>query len=382
MSWPLRGKYAIVAVAEAGVGLAEGRSPAGLMAEAAQRALVEAGLRKQDVDGLFSTSAYYYMPAMTLGEYLGIRPRHTDTVSLGGCSFVAMLGHACAAIEAGLCNVALIAYGSTQRSDKGKLVSMSEILPYEVPYGPIWPTSAYALIAQRHMAQYGTTSEQLAEVAVATRKWAMLTDNAFMREPITVEDVVRSPMISSPLHRLDCCLVTDGGGAVVVMAADRARRLPTRPVYVWGVAEGFTHRNISAMTDMTVSAAAQTGPRAFEMAGVGHGDVDFCEIYDSFTINVPIVLEDLGFCKKGEGGAFVSGQRTAPGGGFPVNTNGAGLSYTHPGMLGIFLVIEAVRQLRGEAGRRQVSDARVGLVHGIGGSLAAGATAILANDPG
>ena len=375
----LRGKTAIVGIGESDIRLGHNKSPVGLMAEATERALADAGLEKGDIDGLFSASAYYYMPTMTLAEYLGIRPRYTDSTTIGGCSFVAHLQHAAAAIEAGLCRVALIAYGSTQRSDAGKLVSMSEHSPYELPYGPMYPISAYAMMAQRHMYEFGTTSEQLAEVAVATRKWAQLNPKALMREPLTIDDVLASPLISTPFHRLDCCLVTDGGGAVIVTSAETARTLRKPPVYILGTGEAHTHRNIVAAPSFTTTAAAESGPRAFEMAGVTHADIDVCEIYDAFTFNVIVALEDLGFCRKGEGGPFVSGQRTAPGGDFPVNTSGGGLSYCHPGMLGMFLLIEAVEQLRHEAGARQVADAEIALVHGIGGVMAAGATAILSN---
>lgn len=375
----LRGKVAIVGIGESDISIEHNKSPIGLTAEAVTRALDDAGLDKSDVDGLFSASAYYYMPTMTLGEYLGIRPRYTDSTAIGGCSFIAHLQHAAAAIDAGLCRVALIAYGSTQRSDRGKLVSGSEPFPYEAPFGPLFPISAYAMMAQRHMYEFGTTSEQLAEVAVATRKWAMLNPKALMRTPITIDDVLASPMISSPFHRLDCCLVTDGAGAVIVTSADVAKSLRKPPVYVLGTGEAHWHRNVVAAQSFTTTAGAESGPRAMEMAGVTHADIDVVQIYDAFTYNVIVSLEDLGFCKKGEGGHFVSGQRTAPDGDFPLNTSGGGLSYCHPGMLGMFLLIEAVRQLRHEAGERQVRDAEVALVHGIGGLMAACATAVLSN---
>jgi acetyl-CoA acetyltransferase len=236
------------------------------------------------------------------------------------------------------------------------------------------------MAAMRHMHEFGTTSEQLAEIAVATRKWATLNPAATMRDPIGVADVLASPLISSPLHLLDCCLVTDGGGAVVLTTAERAKDLPSRPVHVRGYGETLTHATIANMPDLTLTGAQQSGRVAMGMAGVRHDEIDVVEIYDSFTITVLLTLEALGFCGRGEGGAFVSGQRTAPGGEFPLNTNGGGLSYAHPGMYGLFVLIEAVRQLRGEAGERQVPDARIALAHGTGGVLASTVTCILSRD--
>jgi acetyl-CoA acetyltransferase len=236
------------------------------------------------------------------------------------------------------------------------------------------------MAAMRHMHQYGTRPEQLAEVAVATRKWASLNPNAYKRDPITIDDVLNSPFIAEPLHLLDCCLVTDGGGAVVVTSAERARDCRKGPVWVLGAAETHTHMTISNMPDLTRTGAATTAPRAMSQAGLRPDDFDVVEIYDSFTITVLLTLEALGFCGRGESGAFVSGQRTAPGGEFPLNTNGGGLSYCHPGMYGIFLLIEAVRQLRGEADVRQVPNARLALVHGTGGVLSSAATCVLGRD--
>jgi acetyl-CoA acetyltransferase len=377
----ISGRTAIVGASEVDTFQTSGRSPVGLMAVAAKRALDDAGLTAADVDGLFTSSSYYAMPTLTLGEYLGVRPRFVDSTGIGGCSFIAHLAHAAAAIEAGLCEVALVAYGSTQRSDRGKLVSMAEWLPYEQPYGLIHPVSAFGMIAHRHMAEYGTTSEQLAQVAVSAREWALRTPDAPYREPLTVDDVLASPMIASPLHKLDCCLVTDGGGAVVVTSAERARDLRADPVYLVGAGEAQNHRHVSQMPNLTATAAADSAARAFAMAGVDHGAVDTVHLYDAFTISLLILLEDLGFCPKGEGGAFVGEGRIGPGGSLPVNTNGGGLSYCHPGMLGMFLLVEAVRQLRGQAGDRQVPGARVSLVHGMGMTLAAHATAILATEP-
>ena len=319
-----------------------------------------------------------------LAEYLGIQPKYTDSTNIGGSSFEAHIEHAVAGIEAGLFNVALITYGSTQRSDRqrGRETPFFRLTEqYEGPFGLPTPVGAYALAAMRHMAEYGTTSQQLAEVAVATRKWAMLNEKALMRDPITIEDVLNSRWIAEPLHLLDCCLITDGGGAVVVTSAARARHTRKAPVWVLGHGEAHTHNTIMNIPDLAVhQAAVASGHRAFAMAGLTPADIDIVEIYDSFTITVLLTLEALGFCARGEGGAFVSGQRTAPGGPFPMNTNGGGLSFTHPGMYGIFLLIEATRQLRGECGARQVEGARLALAHGTGGVLSSAATVLLGKD--
>ena len=377
----LRAGAAIVGVAESDLGeVGPGFTPLDLIGQATSRALDDAGLEKVDVDGLFSASAYYHMPTLSVGEYLGIRPRYSDATNMGGSSFVSHLFHAASAINAGFCEVALIAYGSTQRSASGRLVSGSEALPYEAPYKPRYPVSAYALAASRHMHEYGTTREQLAEVAVAAREWAKLNPKAFMRDDLSVEDVIDSRMVSSPLSILDCCLVTDGGGAALVTSAERARGLAKAPAYLLGAGEAHWHRNISQMPDLTTSAAAESGTRAYERARLGPEDMDVVMLYDAFTINTVLFLEDLGFCEKGEGGPFVSGDRISPGGELAVNTNGGGLSYNHPGMYGLLLLVEAVRQLRGECGERQVADTNVALVHGNGGVLSSQVTAILGSE--
>jgi acetyl-CoA acetyltransferase len=375
-------QIALAGVAESDLGKVPGKTAIQLAAEASARALADAGLTKADVDGLF-TFGFGRMGSVQFGEYLRIRPRYSDSSFMGGSTPVAFVGHAAAAIAAGLCEVALVCYGSTQASDAARRLGGAAEDPrlpssqYERPFGMPTPLGAYALAATRHMAIYGTTAEQLAEIAVATRAWASLNPVAMMRDPLTIADVLGSPVIASPLHRLDCCLVTDGGGALVITTRERARDLRRPPVSVLGVAETHTHQIISQMPDLTVTGAAHTGPRAFAMAGLTPRDIDVTEIYDSFTITVLLTLEDLGFCKKGEGGAFVSRQRTAPGGEFPLNTQGGGLSYCHPGVFGIFTVIEGVRQLRGECGARQVAGARTALCHGTGGVLSASGTVIL-----
>jgi len=377
----LRGKAAVVGVAESVLGeVGPGLTPLDLIGQATVRALDDAGLEKGDVDGLFSSSAYYHMATLSVGEYLGIQPRYSDATSMGGSSFVSHLFHAAAAIDAGLCEVALIAYGSTQRSGGGRLVSASESSPYEAPYRPRYPVSMYALATSRHMYEYGTTREQLAEVAVAAREWAKLNPKAFARDDLTVEDVLDSRMVSSPLSVLDCCLVTDGGAAAVVTSAERARELGKPPVYLLGAGEAHWHRNISEMPDLTTTAATESAPRAYEMAGVSQRDMDVVMLYDAFTINTVMFLEDLGFCQKGEGGSFVSGGRISPGGELAVNTSGGGLSYNHPGMYGLMLIVEAVRQLRGEGGKRQVEGAETALVHGNGGVFSSQVTAVLGTE--
>jgi acetyl-CoA acetyltransferase len=381
----LRGAAAVVGVAESDLGdVGPGRYAIELAAQAAVRALAEAELRPADVDGLFSVVAGHTMSTLDVGEYLGVRPRYTDTTMTGGSAFVSQLHHAALAIAAGRCEVALIVYGSTPRADsaradggQGRVSSVIEPPEYESMYKPRSPLADYALAAARHMYEYGTTLEQLADVAVAARRWAQLNPKAFVRDPLSVSDVMASRVLASPLRALDCCLVTDGGGAVVVTSAARARSLPQEPVYVLGAGEAHWHKAISQMPSLTTTATVDSARRAFEMAHITADDVDVVQLYDAFTINTILFLEDMGFCSKGEGGAFVSDGRIAPGGELPVNTNGGGLSYGHPGMYGIFTIIEAVRQLRADCGERQVEDATIAVAHGNGGWLSAQATAVL-----
>ncbi|MGA5699195.1 acetyl-CoA acetyltransferase [Peterkaempfera bronchialis] len=381
MSAGLRGRTAVVGVAESDLGeVGPGLTPLDLAAQAAHAALAEAGLTTREVDGLFTASSDYPAAALDTAEYLGVRPRYLDGSVVGGSSFVSHLLHAAGAIEAGLCEVALITYGSTQRSAAGRLVARTRLTPYEAPYRPRFPVTMYALAASRHMHEFGTTREQLADVAVAARQWARLNPKAFLRGPLTRADVLASRPVSSPLTVRDCCLVTDGGGAVVLTSAERARDLPQRPAYLLGVGEATTHQTISQMPDLTTTAAALSGPRAFAAAGLTPAEVDVVQLYDAFTINTVLLLEDLGFCAKGEGGAFVADGRIAPGGALPVNTSGGGLSYCHPGMFGIFLIIEAVRQIRGECGDRQQPGVEVALAHGNGGVLSSQVTALFGSE--
>ena len=281
------------------------------------------------------------------------------------------------AIALGLCNVAVIAYGSTQRSVGRKQASVREVNPYETPFKPFLPSSAYAMAASRHMHEFGTTREQMAEVAVAAREWALLNPAAWEKKPLTIADVLGARMVSYPFTVRDCCLVTDGGGAIVITIA-RPRQLAEKAAGLCArLGPATTHANISSMPDLTVTGALESGRQAYAMAGLKPADIDVLELYDAFTINTILFLEDLGFCKKGEGGAFVSGGRIAPGGSLAVNTNGGGLSYCHPGMYGLFLLIEAVRQLRGECGARQVTDGETAMAHGNGGVLSSQSTVIL-----
>ena len=353
--------------------------------EAALNALDDAGLSLADVDGLFTAGAGF-AATLQVAEYLGIQPRYTDSTSVGGSSFVMHVEHAAAAISAGLIDVALITHGETGYSNRFRKVSRAAMDPwfpaaqFEMPYHVGGPPGTYALACMRHMHQYGTTHEQLAEIAVATRKWAMLNPKALMRDPLTIDDVLSSRWITYPFHLLDCCLVTDAGGAIVLTSVERAKDCRKKPVWVLGSGEAHTHWTLANMPDLTTTPASISGPRAFEMAGVRHEEIDVVEVYDSFTYTALVTLEALGFCKPGEGGAFVSGQRTAPGGDFPLNTNGGGLSYTHPGMYWMFLLIEAIRQLRGECGERQVADAKLACVNGTGGALSSTGTLILGVD--
>lgn len=355
-------------------------------AKVARAALDDAGLGMSDVDGLL-TAGVWGMPGpgslmpLTVGEYLGITPRFMDGTNIGGSAFEVHVAHAALAIEAGYCDVALIVYGSAQRTARSRSLGgrpTGLTFQYEVPYGLATPVGSYALAAMRYLHQYGGRPEDLAEVAVSARRWAQLNEAAMMREPLSVDDVLASPMICDPLHVRDCCLATDGAGAVVMTTAERARDLKSRAVRVLGYGEAQESWLISEMEDLAwLKSAAMSSERAFAMAGVSRGDIDVLQVYDSFTITVLLTLEALGYCGRGEAAAFMKGGRIGPGGGLPVNTSGGGLSCLHPGMYGLFLIIEAVRQLRGECGRRQVANAELALVHGTGGHLSSGGTCIL-----
>jgi acetyl-CoA acetyltransferase len=373
-----RGAAAIVGVAESDLGAAAAEtSPIDLMAQGVHRALADCGLALRDVDGLVCATAQSRTSGLSLAEYLGISPAFIDTTILGGSSFMFHVAHAQAALQLGLCRVAVIAYGSTQRTIGRRQASVREYNPYETPFRPFLPSTAYALAASRHMFQYGTTREQLAAVAVAARQWALKNPVAWEKKPLSIPEVLSARMISYPFTVRDCCLVTDGGGAIVLTLADRARTLKKPPAFVLGCGQAITHANISSMPDLTVTGALASGRAAYRMAGLGPADIDVLELYDAFTINTILFLEDLGFCPKGEGGPFVADGHIAPGGALPVNTNGGGLSYCHPGMYGLLLLIEAVRQLRGECGDRQIADCETAIAHGNGGVLSSQSTVIL-----
>lgn len=374
-----RGSVAIVGAAESDLGeVGPGFSAIDLMAQAAGRAVQDAGLAVKDVDAIFCATTQSRMSGLALAEYLGLPAAYVDSTSTGGSSFLLHLARAQMAIEAGVCHVALIAYGSTQRSGGGRKNSATlEFNPYESPFRPFNPPTAYAMAAARHMYELGTTREQFAAVAVAARQWALLNPMAWEKAPLTIEQVLSSRMVCDPLTVRDCCLVTDGGGALIVTSAERAKLLAKPPVFLLGSGHCTTHHSISSMPDLVRTGAVQSGALAYESAGLGPADVDVAMLYDAFTINTLLFLEDLRFCRKGEGGAFVEGGRIAPGGALAVNTNGGGLSYCHPGMYGLLLLVEAVRQVRGECGARQVEGAQVALAHGNGGVLSSQATVLL-----
>jgi acetyl-CoA acetyltransferase len=388
---PLRGAAAIVGVADAvdASGMLDGSVPQ-LEARMIRGALADAGLTLADVDGVCSNNALGWAASMELGERLGIQPRWTDSTQTGGSSFEIHVQHAAAAIALGQADVIVVAYAATPRSDHkagrggwGSRAAAPGATPqaeWEMPHGLRLPMGAYALSASRHMHEFGTTSEQLASIAVQTREWAAMNPRARLQDRITVDDVLASPMEASPLHKLDCCLVTDGAGAIVLASVERARDLAKAVVPVLGVGTCTTHSMISQMPDLTTTGGAVSGREAFAIAGLGPADVDVVELYDSFTITVLLALEDLGFCPKGEGGPFVADGPLAPGGPLPANTNGGGLAYTHPGQYGMFLLVEAVRQLRGEGGPRQVPGAEVAIAHGSGGVLSAISTVVLGTE--
>jgi acetyl-CoA acetyltransferase len=349
-------------------------------------ALDDAGLTLADVDGLCHAQS-----SMAVAEYLRITPKWTDSTNTGGSSFEIHAEHAAAAIAAGLCDVVVSVYANTPRSDRRRGTGFrgrpggwgppDPSMEWEAAFGLRRPMGPYAMAAARHMHEFGTTSEQLAEIAVSTRAWATMNPEARYRDPLTVDDVLASPLQVEPLHLLDCCLVTDGAGAFVMTSAERAKDLRKPPVYVLGAGTAHDHSAmISEMPDLTTTAGAISGPKAFAMAGIKADDVDVLMGYDSFTITALLHLEDLGFCAKGEGGAFVEDGRTAPGGSLPMNTNGGGLSYTHPGMYGMFLLTEATKQLRGECGERQVQGAEVAVAHGSGFILSCMSTIVLGTE--
>lgn len=376
---------AIVGAAETDtVGVIPDTSALQLHAEAARNALADAGIKKDEVDGILCAG----QSPVTVANYLGIVPSYVDGTNVGGCSFMIHVRHAVAAILAGYCEVALITHGESGRSRVGGGAQREPAggadLPgqFEAPFGPFGPPTLLPMGVVRYMKTYGLTEEQLATVAVVQRRWAGMNPRAMMRDPITVQDVLNSRLIAWPVHLLECCLVTDGGGALVLVSADRARAMgtPKKPVYVMGSGESCETPIVSQMAVFTSSAAFRvSGSNAFRSAGIEHRDVDHIMIYDAFA-HLPIYgLEDLGFLKPGEAGPFIADGRTAPGGELPLNTNGGGLSYTHTGMYGMFAIQESVRQVRGEAAA-QVPNVKISIAHGNGGMFAASGTLVLSNE--
>ena len=388
----LRRSVAIVGAAETDkLGTLPEHSRLSLHAEAARKAVADAGLKLTDVDGLFSTVA----GPNELSEYLGIVPRYVDGTGVGGCSYMIFVRHAVAAIAAGYCDVALIVHGESGRSwidMEAQGTPASPAGQFEAPYGVAGAPTSYSLPVLRHFHEFGTTKRQMSHVPEATREWALLNPKAIMHKagPITPEDVMASRVVCYPFNLLDCCLVADGGGALVLVAAERARDFPRPPVYVLGTGEATAHRQVAMMRDFTTSDSSRVAAAdAFREAGLGPGDIDHLMLYDAFSFTPMLFLEDLGFVPRGESGRFVADTHkspdgrtiypTGPGGRLPMNTNGGGLSYCHTGRYGMFALLEAVYQLRGEAGARQVAGIETSLVHGPGRQFAAAGTVILGN---
>jgi acetyl-CoA acetyltransferase len=385
----MRNRVAIVGVADTEVGVVPQYSATQLYVRAARLALEDAGITKDEVDGLITCASWaepYLYHAEMIAEYMQIFPRYCMGAPAGGGTTLAIMHHAASAIVTGMCNTVLVTMADSQVSglSRDKAVEMMSTAghpQFERPYGPPIP-AFYALLARAHEHAYGTTAEQRAAVAVACRKHASLNPAAQMRKPITVADVLASRMIADPLHLLDCSLVSDGGAAFIMTSAERARDFKHKPVYLLGVGEGHSHEHVTQALSLTTSAAKEAGGRAYTMAGLGPREVDVAELYDCFTPVVIIELEDLGFCPKGEGGRFVEGGRIELGGELPVNTHGGLLSHCHPGHPGsMFSITEAVRQLRGSCGTRQVEGAKIALVHGQGGIMSTHCTAIFGNEP-
>lgn len=390
MGHGLRNKTAIVGVGESDIGKVPNMTGLGLNAQAAKRALDDAGMKLSDIDGLLTAYSFtepYFMLGTVLCEYLGLKPRYCSSLIAGGASPAVMLGHAAAAIAAGMANTVLVCTGENRATGLSRDAAVSALAaavghPYfENHYGPSIP-GCYAMIARRYMHEYGITREQLAQVAVTTRRHAGLHPNSHMKQPISIADVLNSKPIASPLNILDCCLISDAAGAFIVTSAERARDCKGKPAYVLGVGEKHTHEFIVCAESLTQFGAEESGRDAYTMAGLGPGDVDVAQLYDCFSIVPVIELEELGFCKRGEGGAFYADGHADIGGKLPINTHGGMLSHAHAGATGGLLgIIEAVAQLRGGLGTRQVAGAEVALVHNEGGVLSSHCTVILANSP-
>jgi acetyl-CoA acetyltransferase len=380
MARDLRKKVAIIGAAETDtVGVIPDITQLGLHGQAAKNAINDAGIDKRQIDGLACAGE----SVVAVADYLDIQPRYIDGTSIGGSSFMIHVAHAVLALEAGYCTYVLITHGESGRSrvGRGGFGGGAATLPgqFEMPYGTMGPPNTFTVPIVAHMAKYGTTEEQLAAVSVATRQWAAKNPRAMMRDPITVEDVLNSRLIAWPVHLLECCLVTDGGGALLLTTADRARDGKQPPVYILGTGEGAENMMISTMHDFTAPRSFKTAAtRAFEQAGIERRDVDHLMLYDAFAHTPMYGLEALGFVGPGESGPFFAAGRSAPGGDLPINTNGGGLSYTHTGMYGMFALQESVRQLRGEAAA-QLPDVKVSIAHGPAGFFAGAGTVIMTN---
>ncbi|MFF2249216.1 acetyl-CoA acetyltransferase [Streptomyces sp. NPDC058142] len=380
-------RVAIAGIALSDCGRVDEATPYALHAQAARRAVTDAGLTPDVVDG-FASAGLGILAPVEAAEYLGLKPRWVDSTSVGGSTWEVMAAHAADAIAQGHARAVLLVYGSTARADIKARRRTSNLsfgargpLQFEVPYGHSL-IAKYAMSARRHMHEYGTTLEQLAEVAVQARANAALNPEAMFRDPVTVDDVLDGPMIADPFTKLHCCIRSDGGAAVLLVAEDLLPDCARSPVWVLGSGEYVSHTTMSEWDDFTVSPAAVSGKLAFERAGVTPDEIDLAEIYDAFTYMTLVTLEDLGFCAKGEGGPFVEKGRLLRDGGLPTNTDGGGLSAQHPGMRGLFLLVEAVRQLRGEAGERQVRKAggrlpRLAVASGTGGWFCSSGTVVL-----
>jgi acetyl-CoA acetyltransferase len=385
----IRGAAAIVGAAETTrLGKIPDMSVLGLHLEAARNAVADCGIDPHDIDGVATTGSVNITPVspVVISHYLGLTPRWIDSTSVGGGAFMMLVRHAAAALAAGMCEVVLITHGESGRSGVGVpgigLDRTSPWAQFEKPYGPMGAPTLFPLGVLRYMKDFGLTHEQLATVPVVQRQWAAMNPRALARDPITVDDVLNSRMVAYPMHRLHCCLVADGGGALIMTTAERARDMDLAhpPVYVLGTGESAETPMISQMQDMTTSKAFRvSSASAFAEADITHGDVDHLMIYDAFAHNPIYGLEDLGFVGRGEAGVFIASGNTAPGGRLPTNTNGGGLSYAHTGMYGMFAIQESVRQLRGTA-PAQVNGARISVAHGVAAYFAAAGTLVLGNE--
>ncbi|MCY1171358.1 MAG: thiolase [Pseudomonadota bacterium] len=385
----IRGKAAIVGAGQSDVGRVPGKSVLALAAQAAQAALADAGIDRSEIDGVLASSAFavpFHRFSVAFSEYMGITPTFSNTLQVSGATAATMFNIAAAAIAGGLAkNILIVGADSllTGLSPDLALRAMTESRDqqYEMPFG-IPVANTFAMTAHRHMKDFGTTSEQLAKVAVIHREHASRTPGAQMTTPITVDDVMNSGWVTTPYHKLDCSLISDGAAAFVVTSAERAKSdVRAKPVYILGAGECYTHEHIFLMPSLTTTGAVQSSAKAYEMAGCEPTDINVAGVYDCFTGTVIMMLEDLGFCPKGEGGRFVDDRQITYGGAIPCNTHGGLLSYAHPGMPGsLFHFMEVVQQLRGDCGERQVAGAELGLVHSLGAGFATQATTILGNE--